>query len=68
MFYEKKLTPQMLDQAKHVIKDYLELRIYLSNVKQTRLELEYLANNTFCRLLKKFYASVSLANYRRKPY
>jgi len=58
IFYESKCTPEWLNLAKYVIKDYLELRIYVANIPNTRLHPEFKENTSFCRLLRKFHASV----------
>jgi len=61
VFYESKVTPEWLEQCKYVIKDYLELRIYVSNLGTARMFLEFDKNTAFLRLLKKFHASVHAA-------
>lgn len=61
VFYESKCTPEWLTQAKYVIKDYLELRIYIAEIPRTRLRPEARENTSFCRLLKKFHASILAA-------
>ncbi|CAD7957039.1 unnamed protein product [Amoebophrya sp. A120] len=61
IFYESKVTPEWLEQCKYVVKDYLELRIYVAGLPSTRLQLEFDKNTTFLRLLKKFHTSVHAA-------
>lgn len=59
---ETKATPLWLMQAKYVIKDYLELRVFLSEtVIGKGIDCEYGKNMALVRLLKKFWTSVTEA-------
>ena len=58
IFYESKTTPEWLVQAKTILKDYLELRIYVSDLPSSRLHLDFSQNATMIRLLRKLYYSV----------
>jgi hypothetical protein len=61
IFYESKCTEEWLSLAKYLIKDYLELRIYITKIPEERLIPEWQKNITFMRLLQKFHASVLAA-------
>lgn len=58
IFYETKCTDAWLHAAKHLIKDFLELRFYVSQIPEERLSPHYKENAQFCRLLRAFHASV----------
>lgn len=57
LFYESKCTDEWQNNAKYVIKDYLKLRIYLTNLASTRMSPEFAENTKFMRLLRSFYQS-----------
>jgi len=58
IFYETKCTEEWLNLAKYLIKDYLELRIFVANIPQTRIVPMHLENQKFMRLLQEFHKSV----------
>jgi len=58
IFYETKCTEEWLNLAKNLIKDYLELRIFVANIPQTRIVPMHLENQKFMRLLQAFHKSV----------
>jgi len=61
IFYKSKCTDEWLHLAKHLIKDYLELRIYIMNIAEERLNPQLKENQQMMRLLKSFYDSVIAA-------
>eukprot|EP00928_Gymnodinium_smaydae_P013349 TRINITY_DN14874_c1_g2_i3.p1 TRINITY_DN14874_c1_g2~~TRINITY_DN14874_c1_g2_i3.p1 ORF type:complete len:397 (+),score=105.38 TRINITY_DN14874_c1_g2_i3:89-1192(+) len=61
IFYESKLTDEWLALAKHLIKDYLELRLYVSKIPEVRLAAQLKENQQLMRLLMEFYQSVLAA-------
>jgi hypothetical protein len=61
IFYESKCTDEWLHLAKHLIKDYLELRVYITNIPNDRLKPQLKENQQLMRLLKGFYDSVLAA-------
>lgn len=61
VFYETKCTEEWLNLAKHLIKDYLEVRIYITNIPVTRIHPQHHENTQFVRLLKTFHKSVTEA-------
>jgi hypothetical protein len=58
IFYESKCTDEWLLLAKHLIKDYLELRIYIMSIPEARLKPQLKDNQQMMRLLKNFHDSV----------
>merc|ERR1712194_442568 len=58
IFYEAKCTPEWLNLARHVIKDYLECRICVSKLPDTRLQLEFEKNSGLIRALRKLHTSI----------
>jgi len=58
IFYETKCTEEWLHLAKYLIKDYLELRLFVANIPQTRVVPQHLDNQSFMRLLQNFHKSV----------
>lgn len=58
VFYEMKCTEEWLSLAKHLIKDYLEVRIFITNLPMARISAQFKDNSSFIRLLKNFHASV----------
>lgn len=58
VFYETKCTEEWLHLAKHLIKDYLELRIFVMNIPKDRIHPEHQENTQMCRLLRNFHTSV----------
>jgi hypothetical protein len=58
IFYESKCTEEWLLLAKYLIKDYLELRIYISKIPEERINPQLKSNAMFMRLLKSFQSSV----------
>eukprot|EP00933_Yihiella_yeosuensis_P045840 TRINITY_DN4126_c0_g1_i1.p1 TRINITY_DN4126_c0_g1~~TRINITY_DN4126_c0_g1_i1.p1 ORF type:complete len:358 (+),score=70.97 TRINITY_DN4126_c0_g1_i1:138-1211(+) len=61
IFYESKCTDEWLHLAKYLIKDYLELRIYIMKIPEERLQPKLKENAQLMRLLKNFYSSVLAA-------
>eukprot|EP00747_Dinoflagellata_sp_TGD_P024277 gnl/TRDRNA2_/TRDRNA2_130441_c1_seq2.p1 gnl/TRDRNA2_/TRDRNA2_130441_c1~~gnl/TRDRNA2_/TRDRNA2_130441_c1_seq2.p1 ORF type:complete len:372 (-),score=108.28 gnl/TRDRNA2_/TRDRNA2_130441_c1_seq2:155-1270(-) len=61
IFYETKCSEEWLQVAKHLIKDYLELRIFIMKIPEERIKPELKDNQTFMRLLKAFQGSVLAA-------
>jgi len=61
IFYESKCTEEWLLLAKHFIKDYLELRVYIMKIPEERLSPQLKENKQLCRLLSSFHASVLAA-------
>mmetsp|Transcript_5041 Transcript_5041/g.12336 ORF Transcript_5041/g.12336 Transcript_5041/m.12336 type:complete len:369 (-) Transcript_5041:138-1244(-) len=61
IFYESKCTDEWLHFAKYLIKDYLELRIYISKIPEDRLDPHLKENQQMMRLLKNFHESVLAA-------
>jgi len=61
IFYEDKCTDEWLHHAKHLIKEYLELRNYIKNVPIERLRSNLKQNPTLMRLLRNFYDTVIAA-------
>mmetsp|Transcript_29358 Transcript_29358/g.93629 ORF Transcript_29358/g.93629 Transcript_29358/m.93629 type:complete len:369 (-) Transcript_29358:496-1602(-) len=62
IFYESKCTDEWLHSAKYLIKDYLELRNYISKVPEDRLKPQLRENAELMRLLKSFHTSVLSAH------
>jgi len=58
IFYESKCTEEWLHLCRHLIKDYLELRVFISKVPEVRLFPELGKNADLCRLLKNFHTAV----------
>jgi len=58
VFYESKGTAEGLNLCKHLIKSYVELRIYITNIRTERLHPQLHDNKAFCRQLKNFHQSV----------
>jgi hypothetical protein len=72
VFYALKMGGEGLNLCKHLIKAYLELRVYITEIRRERLHPQYHENKAFCRLLKTFYQSVldasdALEVVSRKP-
>eukprot|EP00930_Biecheleria_cincta_P024180 TRINITY_DN17338_c0_g1_i2.p1 TRINITY_DN17338_c0_g1~~TRINITY_DN17338_c0_g1_i2.p1 ORF type:complete len:371 (+),score=81.16 TRINITY_DN17338_c0_g1_i2:41-1153(+) len=61
IFYESKCDEQWLHQAKYLINDYMELRIYITKIPEERLNPELKENAQLTRLLKQFHGSVIAA-------
>lgn len=61
IFYESKCDERWLHQAKYLINDYLELRMYVTKIPEERLNPELKENAQLMRLLKTFHASVIAA-------
>jgi len=61
IFYESKCVDEWLHLAKYLIKDYLELRIYVMKIPEERLKPEHKENAALMKLLKNFHASVLAA-------
>lgn len=61
IFYESKCTEEWLTLAKYLIKDYLELRVYITKIPEERIVPALKENATLMRLLEKFHASVLAA-------
>jgi len=62
VFYSSKCSPEGLNLCKHLIKAYLELRIYITNIRVDRLLPDLHDNKAFCRLLQQFHKSVLAAS------
>jgi len=58
IFYESKCTEEWLHLSKYLIKDYLELRVYITKIPLERIKPMLKENATLMRLLKSFHASV----------
>jgi hypothetical protein len=58
IFYESKCTEEWLLLAKYLLKDYLELRVYITQIPEERIKPQLKENATLMRLLKSFNASV----------
>merc|ERR1712032_1794336 len=58
IFYESKCTEEWLMLSKYLLKDYLELRVYISKIPEDRISPHLKGNTQFMRLLKNFHASV----------
>jgi len=58
VFYEMKCTEEWLNLAKHLIKNYLEVRIFVTNIPMERIRPQFQENANFMRLLRNFHASV----------
>merc|ERR1711972_1317928 len=61
IFYESKSTEEWLQLSKVLIKDYLELRIYINKIPEERLKPQLKENSSMVRLLRDFHASVIAA-------
>lgn len=61
IFYESKCSEEWLHLAKHLIKDYLELRMYVMRIPEERLLPNLKENQQLMRLLMNFHSSVLLA-------
>lgn len=61
IFYESKCTDEWLLLCKYLLKDYLELRVYVAKIPEERINPELKDNTTFMRLLKNFHNSVIAA-------
>jgi len=58
IFYESKCNNEWLHAAKYLIKDYVELRIYIAKIPEERLQPHLKENTRLVRTLKCFYDSV----------
>jgi len=58
IFYESKCTEEWLLLAKYLLKDYLELRVYITLIPEERIKPQLKDNATLMRLLKNFRSSV----------
>lgn len=58
IFYESKCTEEWLLLSKYLLKDYLELRIYITKIPEERIKPQLKENTSFMRLLQNFHASV----------
>lgn len=58
IFYESKCTEEWLLLSKYLLKDYLELRVYITKIPEERIKPQLKENTTFMRLLSNFHASV----------
>ncbi|CAE7286426.1 unnamed protein product [Symbiodinium sp. CCMP2592] len=61
IFYESKCTEDWLHLAKHLIYEYLELRLYVMKIPEQRLSPQLKDNPQFMRHLKNFHAAVLAA-------
>lgn len=61
IFYESKCSEEWLHLAKHLIKDYLELRMYIMRIPEERINPQLKQNHQLMRLLQIFYFSVAAA-------
>jgi len=72
IFYESKCTDEWLHLAKHLIKDYMELRTFIMKIPEERLKPELKENSKLVHLINSFHASVLAARealefVRKKP-
>mmetsp|Transcript_67541 Transcript_67541/g.154893 ORF Transcript_67541/g.154893 Transcript_67541/m.154893 type:complete len:142 (+) Transcript_67541:172-597(+) len=58
VFYQTKCSEDWCTLAKHVIKDFMELRLLFGEVETKRLRPEFLHNDDLVRILKHFHVSV----------
>lgn len=58
IFYESKCTEEWLLLAKHLIKDYLELRIHIMRIPEERMRPQLKENQQLTRLMRSFHTSV----------
>jgi len=61
IFYESKCTEEWLRLSKYLLKDYLELRVYITKIPEERIKPQLKENSQFMRLLQNFHASVLAA-------
>jgi len=61
IFYESKCTEEWLLLSKYLLKDYLELRVYITKIPEERIKPGLKENEQFMRLLKAFHGSVKAA-------
>jgi len=61
IFYESKCTEEWLLLSKYLLKDYLELRVYITKIPEERISADLKENTEFMRLLKNFHSSVLAA-------
>jgi len=61
IFYESKCTEEWLQLAKHLIYEYLELRIYVMKIPEQRLNPQLKENPQFMKHLKRFHAATLAA-------
>lgn len=61
IFYESKCTEEWLLLCKYLLKDYLELRVYITKIPEERINPQLKENTAFMRLLQNFHASVTAA-------
>lgn len=61
IFYESKCTEEWLLLSKYLLKDYLELRVYITKIPEERIKPGLKENTEFMRLLRNFHASVVAA-------
>jgi len=61
IFYEARCMEEWLHLAKYLIKDYLELRLYIHKIPEERLKPQHKDNHDFMRLMRTFHASVLAA-------
>mmetsp|Transcript_52389 Transcript_52389/g.125145 ORF Transcript_52389/g.125145 Transcript_52389/m.125145 type:complete len:369 (+) Transcript_52389:75-1181(+) len=61
IFYESKCLDEWLHLAKHLIKDYMELRLYVMKIPEERLNPQHKENAELMRLVKNLHASVLAA-------
>jgi len=61
IFYESKCTEEWLLLSKYLLKDYLELRVYITKIPEERIMPQLKENTSFMRLLQNFHGSVLAA-------
>lgn len=61
IFYESKCTEEWLLLAKYLLKDYLELRVYITKIPEERIKPQLKENQMLMRLCQNFHASVLAA-------
>lgn len=61
IFYESKCTEEWLLLSKYLLKDYLELRVYITKIPEDRIKPQLKENTQFMRLLQNFHSSVLAA-------
>merc|ERR1712107_119670 len=62
IFYESKCNSEWLDLSKALIKDYIELRVYIERIPQDRISPEIKENTQLEQILRSFHQSVIRAH------
>eukprot|EP00929_Paragymnodinium_shiwhaense_P067226 TRINITY_DN3384_c0_g1_i1.p1 TRINITY_DN3384_c0_g1~~TRINITY_DN3384_c0_g1_i1.p1 ORF type:complete len:375 (+),score=94.72 TRINITY_DN3384_c0_g1_i1:104-1228(+) len=58
IFYESKCTEEWLLKAKYLMKDYLDLRVYIMKIPEDRLKPDLNENKQLMKLVNNFHSSV----------